>query len=115
MLTAAPTTAAAAVAALRESLHLKLLRHQQKTVQLILRHIHLTVIHETQHGFQILVADVLQIEQGVLVGVLLEHTPEEGGAGGQYDLVRLYPGLALKKKTTQKNPEKPTKMVFLVF
>jgi hypothetical protein len=109
LLTAAPT---AAVTALRESLHLELLRHQQKTVQLILRHVHLTVIHKTQHRFQILVADVLQIEQGVLVGVLLEHAPEEGGAGGQYDLVRLYPGLAIKKppkkpkKSTLKNPLK---------
>jgi hypothetical protein len=46
----------------------------------------------------------------VLVRVAAQHSLEEGRAGGEYDAVRLQPGLAIKNP-----PKKPTKNVFMGF
>ena len=44
----------------------------------------------TRHTYlHISEGDPFQVEEGVLVGVLLEYAPEEGGAGREDDLVRL--------------------------
>ena len=51
--------------------------------------IDLSVVHEVEHGLQVSELHPLEVEERVLVGVLLEDGPEEGGAGGQYQLVCL--------------------------
>jgi hypothetical protein len=54
----------------------------------------------------------------VLVRVAAQHRLKEGGAGGENDAVRLQPELAIKnppKKTPQKTPKNPLKMIFWGF
>ena len=47
----------------------------------------LTMVHEVQDSHQLLVLDTLQVEKGMLVPVSPENRFEEGGTGGEYDLV----------------------------
>jgi hypothetical protein len=47
------------------------------------------MIHKVQDGLQVCILDPLEVEEGVLVGVAAQNVAEEGGAGGQNDLVGL--------------------------
>ena len=51
--------------------------------------IDLSGIHEFENGCQVLKGDVLQDDDRVFSGVLLEQSLEVGGAGGQNHLVGL--------------------------
>ena len=47
------------------------------------------MVHEIQHSHELLVLDTFQVQQGMLVPVPPEDCLEEGGAGGEDDLVCL--------------------------
>ena len=47
------------------------------------------MVHEIQHSHQFLVLDAFQVEERMLVPIPPENCLEEGGAGGEDDLVRL--------------------------
>ena len=49
--------------------HFQLLGDGEEAVELLLSHVHLTLVHEVQHGHQLLVLNPLQVEEGVLVRV----------------------------------------------
>ena len=74
---------------LSEALYLQLLCHWEKVVEIFLRDICFSVVHEVQHRLNVPEADALQVEQRMLVGVLPQHASEEGAAGGEDDLVGL--------------------------
>ena len=87
------TAAAAALWARRAILcqpfHLQLLGDGKKRVKLFLGDVDFAMVHEIQHGHQLLVLDAFQVEQRMLVPVPPKNCLEEGGAGGEDDLVRL--------------------------
>ncbi len=72
--------------ALTAFLDTEILRHSQKWVELLLRHIHLPLIHKVEDGEQLLVLDTLQVEEGVLVRVPPQDLSEEWTAGRQNHL-----------------------------
>ena len=62
---------------LGEALHLQLLGHGQEGVELLLRYVHLAVVHEVEDGHEFSVVDALEVEERVRVGVPLQDGPEE--------------------------------------
>ena len=79
---------------LGQSLDLQPLCGLEEGRELILRHVHLPGVHELQDGREVLEGHVLEDDDGVLGGVLLEQGLEVGGAGREDHLVRLA-GLAV--------------------
>ena len=51
--------------------------------------IHLAVVHEVENGDKVDVLDSFQVEKRVFMPVPFQDGPEEWGAGGEDDLVRL--------------------------
>jgi len=63
--------------------------NSEEGVELLLRNIDLPVVHEVEDSLQVCELHTLEIEERVLVWVLPEDGSEEGGAGGQDELVCL--------------------------
>jgi hypothetical protein len=53
--------------------HFELLGNGEKAVEIVLRHVHLAMVHEVEHTFQIRVLHPLQIDQRVLVRIPPQH------------------------------------------
>ena len=75
---------------LGEPLHPELLGHGEEGVELLLRHVHLAVVHEVEHGHEVRVLDALEVEQRVLVAVPPQDRPEERRAGREDHLGGVY-------------------------
>jgi len=78
---------------LSETLHSQIFCHSQKGVQLLLSHIHLSLVHEVENREQLLVLDALEVEEGMLVGIPAKDVPEERTASREDDLVSLHLGI----------------------
>ena len=76
-------------AVLCEPFYLQVLCYGQKGIELLLGNVNLSVVHEVEDRLQVSELHPLEVEERVLVGVLPEDGPEEGGAGGQDELVCL--------------------------
>ena len=74
---------------LGQAFHLQLLSDGKKRVKLFLGDIHFAVIHEVEHADQVCILDTLEEEQGMLVAIPSQDSPEEGGTGTQDHLVGL--------------------------
>jgi len=71
-----------------EALDAQRLRRVQQRGQLLILDAHLALVHELEQRAQFAELDVLEDDDGVLVGVAHEQLLEEGGARRQDDLVR---------------------------
>ena len=93
------------VGALGQALHLQLLSNGEETVEIILGHIDLPLVHEVQHSDELqsfgreylnttvpylTVLNTFQVQQRMMVWISLENISEEWAAGGHYNLVSLY-------------------------
>ena len=72
---------------LGEALDAQALGHREHGGKVLLIHGHLAPVHELQQRLHLLVADVLEKDNGMLVGRVVEHGLEVGRAGGQDHLV----------------------------
>ena len=75
---------------LGKTLDLEILCHCEKRVELLLGDVDLALVHELEDRDEVVIEDALEVEQGMLVGIAPQDGPEEGGAGGDDDLVRLH-------------------------
>merc|ERR1719206_635035 len=73
--------------ALRQPLDLQLLGSLEEGGQLLLGHVHLSSIHELEDGSEVRKGDILEYDDRVLGGVLLQQVLEVGRAGAQDHLV----------------------------
>jgi len=87
---------------LRESFDPELLSDCQERVELLLRHIHLTHVHEVKDGEHFLIFDTLQVEKWMLMWIPPQHVTEERRAGREDHFV----GRDLAVFTGQCNIEK---------
>ena len=64
-----------------EAADLETLGGLEEGVELVLRHVHLAVVHELEQGEEVVILDVSQDYDGVLARVALEE--QAGGEGGR--------------------------------
>ena len=72
-----------------QTLDLEALGHLEEGGEVLLVHGHLAAVHKLQQGLHLLVAHVLEEDDGMLVGCVVEHGLEVGRAGRQHHFVGL--------------------------
>ena len=83
------TATGASTIVLSQAFHLEIFSDCEERVKLFLGDIHFAVIHEVEHADQVCILDTLEEEQGMLVAIPSQDSPEEGGTGTQDHLVGL--------------------------
>lgn len=91
------------VVVLHEAFDLQHLGDFQQRGQLVVRDVHLALIHVVEYRFHLGVADVFQDDRGVLAGHLGEHRLEIRRARGQHHLVAFHrrPALAEQRRVRE--------------